>query len=956
MNKMVVDNDNPEDSVLTELSNVQQELLNVIYDEVSDLLVDQIKLAADLNNFSNNNKQLSEIVETQIIHAERIGSAAEMIGLQGLNKFCEHIKENFVFIKNTDPSLIVSLRSKILYWPDVTQTYLISPSDEDYINLMLDYLNQDEFPVMLDQQQRNDLEIYFNKSEIDAGHADYIHEATSDLVSLSISEDVDQEVFKSLMLDLTRQTEELSVSVSELQNDDFIKQLEISERIAHTLKSAGNTASISGVVNFTHHLEGIFSALLKAKRKPSNELHQCILNASDCIQEMAEFLQGIGPFPDQSIEVLQSVLDWVNKINLHGMSDQIGSHSIGKDVKAAKLDGSTRQAAKKMKTGKDVHIEPTLQISANLVDDLLKRAGENIISNEQIQELSHQLSASIQRFAASNEKVRGLAQELENMIELRGFLPQLDSYSQNEKFDALEVDQFNELHTFANQILESADDSMEFSTQIEQSALKLDQLSTNQVRTLYENQEAVLRIRMVPVKSILPRLKRSVRQASKLSGRIVELNISGEETLIDSEYINQLVDPIMHVLRNAIDHGIEDSEYRVKQGKVPEGKIQLSFKKEGNLIRVVCHDDGAGLDMKRIQSKAIANGLLEKNEKLTKELAIEFILRHGFSTKKKVSQLSGRGVGLAVVHTMINDLKGSVIIDSENGRGVKVDIIIPTTFNSVHALIVRCAENTVAISNRGVDEILFAGAGEIIEDGVEYFFQYEKDKYQLYDLQYLLEKVAYNEPITNKISLIIRDDTNKKFAVMIDEIFDTRDIITKPLSQFIPKISGLHGTTILGDGTVTAVIDIVELLNNMSSPSTNELPIKNSKNTQQLNYSALIVEDSISTRKSLAQFMRDLGFNVNTAKDGVEAIDQIQKQVPSVVLTDLEMPRMNGLELVNHLRANTKTAFTPIVIITSKSTEKHRKEAQRLGVSAYITKPYDEDELLTLIDSFDIAS
>ena len=592
----------------------------------------------------------------------------------------------------------------------------------------------------------------------------------------------------------------------------------------------------------------------------------------------------------------------------------------------------------------------------NLVDDLLKRAGENIISNEQIQELAYQLTTSIQRLAASNEKVKALAQELENMIELRGFLPQLDSFSKDEKFDSLEIDQFNELHTFANQILESADDSMEFSKQIEHSAARLEQLSTTQVRTLHENQEAVLRIRMVPVKSILPRLKRSVRQACKLSGRIVDLEVNGEETLIDSEYIHQLVDPVMHVLRNAIDHGIEDSEFRIKHGKEPNGRIQLNFKKEGNLIRVECQDDGAGLDMSSIKTKAIENGWLGKNDKLTKELAIEFILKHGFSTKKKVSQLSGRGVGLAAVHNKINDLNGSVIVDSESRHGVKVDIIVPTTFNSVHALIVRCAESTVAISNRGVDEILFAGAGEIITDDGEYFLQYKQEKYHLFDLQFMLEKVSHNKPVENKISLIIRDETNKKYAIMIDQIFDTRDIVTKPLSQFIPKISGLHGTTILGDGTVTAVIDIVELINNVSSRSTTE-PIKNDFiNTQQLNYSALIVEDAISTRKSLAQFMQDLGFNVSTAKDGVEAVDKIRRQVPSIVLTDLEMPRMNGLELIDHLRANTETALIPIIMITSKATGKHRKEAQRLGVNAYITKPYNEDELLTLINSFKIAS
>ncbi len=943
-------------SVSSELTHIEQELLNVIYDEVSDLLADQIKLSVNLNSFSNSIDQLSDLVELQIRHAERIGSAAEMIGMHGLYMFCMHIKDNLEFIIEVNPAMIISLRTSILFWPDVSRTYLISPDDKDYISLMIDFLSLKQFPVKLTQKKRNDIESNFKKSRIDADSSEFIHEATPDLVSLKISEDMDHEIFNSLMLDLTRQIEELYISVLELQNSDFIKQLEISERVAHTLKSAGNTANIAGIVNFTHHLEGIFSALLKSKQKPSDELHQCILDACDCLQEMTEFLKGDGVFPEQSLEVLQNVLDWVNKINLHGVDSKTGHYSVKDDVLDSKSEDSNTHNATIEKSNKEVQVDPTLHISVNLVDDLLKRAGESIISNEQIQGLSYQLTTSIQRLAASNEKVKALAQELENMIELRGFLPQLDSFSKDEKFDSLEIDQFNELHTFANQILESTDDSMEFSKQIEQSALKLEQLSTTQVRTLHENQEAVLRIRMVPVKSILPRLKRSVRQACKLSGRTVDLEINGEETLIDSEYIHQLVDPVMHVLRNAIDHGIEDSESRVKHGKDPNGSVQLNFKKEGNLVRVVCQDDGAGLDMLGIQKKAVANGWLGKNDKLTKELAIEFILKHGFSTKKKVSQLSGRGVGLAAVHNKINDLKGSVIIDSENGKGVKVDIIVPTTFNSVHALIVRCAESTVAISNRGVEEILFAGAGEIITDNDEYFLQYGQEKYHLYDLQFMLEKVSYNKPIENKISLIIRDETNKKYAIMIDQIFDTRDIVTKPLSQFIPKISGLHGTTILGDGTVTAVIDIVELLNNISSHSINEAPKNEFINTQQANFSALIVEDAISTRKSLAQFMQDLGFNVSTAKDGVEAVDKIRRQAPSIVLTDLEMPRMNGLELIDHLRANTETSSIPIIMITSKATEKHRKEAQRLGVNAYITKPYDEDELLSLINSFKIAS
>ena len=478
----------------------------------------------------------------------------------------------------------------------------------------------------------------------------------------------------------------------------------------------------------------------------------------------------------------------------------------------------------------------------------------------------------------------------------------------------------------------------------------------DQVRSLHENQEAVLRIRMIPVQSIVPRLRRAVRQACKSSNKRAQLEISGEHTLIDSEFVHQLVDPIMHILRNAIDHGIEESDQRVKHGKNAIGKVQLSFKKEGNLIHVVCQDDGNGINIELVKSKALEKGLLDKNEDFTKDRAIQIILQHGFSTKDKVSQLSGRGVGLAAVFTKIHEMKGSINIDSHNGNGVKVEITIPTIFNSDHALIVDCDDSTVAISNRGVDEILYAGAGKIISESGQHYFEYIRQRYPAYDLQFMLGKTEKNSPVDDKVTLILNDDANVKYAVTIDRIYDTRDIVVKPLSKFIPKISGLLGSTILGDGSVITVIDIIGLIKNSNRSTQSSKPRKNVQKIKDHHQYALIVEDAISTRKSLALFMRDIGFIVSTAKDGVEAINLIQKQLPSIVLTDLEMPRMNGLELTDHLRSNKETAHTPIIMITSKSTEKHRKEAERLGITAYITKPYDEDELLELIDSFKVIA
>ena len=654
-----------------ELAYAQQELLNLIYDEVSDLLVDQIKFSADIDELVKTPQQLTEVLETQIDHTNRIGSAAEMIGLHGLYKFCNHIRENFNFIKDNEPNLLLSLRAKILYWPDVVQTFLISPSDPDYMQLAMDFICQDELPIKLSAEDREDLKLQFRNSRIEVDEDNNrIHQATPELVSLEISDDIDNEIINGLLQDLPKLTEELSGSVDAFQNKEFLKQLEISERIAHTLKGASNTADIIGIANLTHHLESIFSALLKAKKRPSNELHRALMSATDCLQEMTEYLQGIGEFPSQAVQVLQEILNWSNKFDLHGVNFQVeAEESLDIKTSTSRIEPDNKDSIESEQQKNNLAIEPTLQISAKLVDDLLKRAGENIISNEQILELSVQANLALQRLSASNEKVRALSEDLENMIEISNFFPNKDSYSGNEKFDSLELDQFNELHTFANHLLESADDSVEHTHELKKALLKLEQLSSDQVRSLHENQEAVLRVRMVPVKIILPRLRRSVRQACRISERQVDLEVLGEETLIDSEYIYQLVDPLMHVLRNSIDHGIESSEERIKKGKQATGKIQLHFKKEGDHIRVMCQDDGNGLDMKSIKSKSIDLGLLNKNENLSVEQAINFILQHGFSTKHKVSQISGRGVGLAAVLDKIHDIKGSVNIETDSGEG-----------------------------------------------------------------------------------------------------------------------------------------------------------------------------------------------------------------------------------------------------------------------------------------------
>ncbi|QMU62085.1 MAG: response regulator [Gammaproteobacteria bacterium] len=954
----------PEES--TNLSAEQQEFLNLINAEIVDIQASHTeRLTTLIESSERKESDLQDELDTQIDQLERIGSASEMVGLRGLKKFCKQIHKFLSHVRDSDINQLTTLIEPLLDWPDIIQAYLFAPEDSDYILAALDYLNLDCWPIQLTPVEQKDFEDAFYSSKIEGDTSQTlsrIRDATLENINLNKPEDVPEELFDSLLQDLPDQTAEFSLAVQHLRGHDYLKQLEISKRIAHTLKGAGNTVGIQGLANLTHHLEDILDALLKENEKPSHKLHSVLENAADCLEEMSEHLHGMGQAPEETLQILQEVLNWANHIDEHGIPAENDSFNYNHESTANKIENSETpiNITSKIEDDekeKESQVEQSLRIATSLVDDLLKRADENIISNAQMQEYILRSKTFAKQLRSNNHKIKNLVNELEHLIEVRGFSSQFSPKNKQDKFDPLEMDKFNELNTYSNLLIEAAADSNEFAMSIEASLLKLENLSTVQRRILLENQEAVLRTRMVPIKSITQRLKRCVKQANKLSNKSAQLKIVGENILIDSDILNQLVDPLMHILRNAIDHGIEPAESRKQQGKTEGGSVNLRFHKKGKQIYISCEDDGRGLDIDRIKSKALEMGLLHEDIAFEKEDALKLILQHGFSTKEEISQLSGRGVGLDVVFADVRDLKGSVSMNTHYGVGTKIELSIPMTFHSTQALLVSCANNTLALSNRGVEEILHPGAGSIISKQNMPFFAYKQKHYPIFNLQNVLfneHKIESDDP--SQAVLIIKDEFDNSHAILIDKILDSREIVVKPFSRFIPKMSGLLGSTIIGDGSVISVLDLLDIVNIADPSILRSRNIKKKQSEHVNNIHALIVEDAISTRKSLAQFMTDLGFNVATAKDGVEAIDIIQKQLPSIILTDLEMPRMNGLELTDHLRSNKETENTPIIMITSRATDKHKKEAHRIGVTEYMTKPYDEDILLNIINKLSITA
>jgi chemosensory pili system protein ChpA (sensor histidine kinase/response regulator) len=503
--------------------------------------------------------------------------------------------------------------------------------------------------------------------------------------------------------------------------------------------------------------------------------------------------------------------------------------------------------------------------------------------------------------------------------------------------------------------VEIAADSAELSYQVNNDLGFLDDLLVNQGRLQQENQGAVLRTRMVPVKTVVPRLQRSVRQTCRLINKEVNLDVSGVNTLMDSNVLNDLVDPLMHMLRNAVDHGIETAEVRQSMGKDPVGRIHLAFFREGNRVVVRCQDDGAGLDLQAIRATAERRNLIAPNKQLEDDEIIRLILVSGFSTRTATTQTSGRGIGMDAVYSRVKELKGSLNIKSEAGKGCLLELRLPLTLISTHALLVSVNNQRFALSDRGVEQILYPGIGEVRRLGNSTTYQLDNDIYECSILEELLDLPRNSNSTDHCPVLLVQDDAGATRAIMVQEVLDSRDMVIKNLGYYIPKLAGVAGATILGDGSVVPVLDLPDLLRvplpslvSTHTQSQAEVGQQTDNNHQRC---ALIVDDSLSARRSLAQFIEDTGFEVHTAIDGLEAINTMASKIPDLLLVDMEMPRMNGLELTSHVRANEATRDVPVIMITSRSTEKHRQKAKSVGVNFYMTKPFSEDELLENIGS-----
>ncbi|TVR64600.1 MAG: response regulator [Candidatus Competibacteraceae bacterium] len=958
----------PEPAEQTIGSNLaQQELLDILRAEIEQIAEDADGVLALASAADSTPTARDEALSGYAEQLERLGDAAASVGLLGLRQVCAGLQTNLKHLAGQSDPLTAEQHTLLTSWTLPALAYLRALDDRSTGATLARCLEDAGWPQPLSTAKVAPLiELLVSAKLVteEEGAEARPRQAQPEDVSLELPEDVNPELLDGLLRELPGQAADFSAAIQRLATGEGqLDDVKVAQRIAHTLKGAGNTVGVRGIATLTHQIEDILQALAKQGALPDRPLADMLQNAADCLESMSEALLGIGSPPTQARAVLQEVLDWANRIDQTGIpTDEDRPPPVTAWTEPAAQIQSAAPAPRAPEPASPPETPPasrpapapeiTLRVPAPLVDNLLRLVGESIILTGQVQERVRRTMTQTRAVMGQNRLFQQLTAELEQLIDIRNVSSPLSKSLQRGDFDPLELEQYNELNTLTHRLVEAATDTHELNRTIEENLAALDTLLVDQGRLHRESQEAVLRTRMVPLQTLVPRLQRSVRQTCRLVDKEAELIVRGADTLIDSNVLNDMVDPLMHLLRNAVDHGIEPPEQRQRSGKPRAGRIELGFAREGNSIVIRCRDDGAGLDREAIRRTAVERGLLAADA-LPETTELErLILLPGFSTRDATTQTSGRGIGMDVVYSRLLEMKGALRIESQAGAGCLMVIRLPVTLIATHALLARMRNRLYAISDRGIEQIVYSGVGKIQKMGKTVLFQIGEDIHELTALDALLDLPPEQRARVRAAPavLLVREETGNRRAVLVQDIVDSRDLVVKNLGSYLPKLNGIVGATILGDGSVAPVLDLPELLR---APAPVPAP-RVAKPTAPTAAAAsrpfaLAVDDSLSARRSLAQCVQDAGFEVRTARDGLEAIAIIQGRRPDIVLADMEMPRMNGLDLTAHLRANPATRDLPIIMITSRSTEKHRREAERVGVDAYLTKPFVEDELLEQI-------
>jgi chemosensory pili system protein ChpA (sensor histidine kinase/response regulator) len=595
-----------------------------------------------------------------------------------------------------------------------------------------------------------------------------------------------------------------------------------------------------------------------------------------------------------------------------------------------------------------------LRVRADLIDRLVNEAGEVSIARARVEGELRSLKGNLLELTNSVIRMRSQVREIEIQAE-----SQIQSRASHVKpgeadFDPLEFDRFTRFQELTRSLAEGVNDV----STVQQSLLRniddADAALLAQARLSRDVQQQLFSIRTVPFGSLSERLYRIMRQTAKELDKRANLEIRGTQVELDRSVLEKLVGPLEHLLRNALDHGIESREDRLKRGKPETGEISVTVRQQGNEIVIEIADDGSGLDFDRIREKAQGLGLITGDAEPTEARLTECIFAPGFSTATKVTQVSGRGVGADVVRSDIAALGGRVDVATLRGGGTTFTLYLPLTLAVAQTVLVRAGGRLWAVPAPMIEQVQQIKDKDLINLYLTREVVWQNRKYPFFYLPRLLGNAGHNPETLRYNSVLLLKSGQNMTAVHVDEMVGNQEVVVKNIGPQLARVSGIAGATVLGTGEVVLIINPVQLAQRVDAEAEAPMVVKTMQAARAAAASAaasgpplvMIVDDSLTVRKITSRLLTREGFEVITAKDGLDALQMLGEHTPDAILLDIEMPRMDGFEFAKTMKGDARVAHIPIIMITSRTAEKHRNRAQELGIEVYLGKPYQEEELL----------
>ena len=616
----------------------------------------------------------------------------------------------------------------------------------------------------------------------------------------------------------------------------------------------------------------------------------------------------------------------------------------------------------------------SVRVRSQLLDRLVAQSGELMTSRARLESEVGQLRNSLSELTGNLERLRGQLRDVELQAETQMQSRLALSKDAQQNFDPLEFDRFTRMQELTRMMAESVNDVATVQRSLQRAIEGSEDDLAAQARQSRELQRDLLRTRMVEFEGISERLYRVVRQASKETAKQVRLDISGGSIEMDRGILDRMTPAFEHLLRNCVVHGIENQAMRAARSKDPIGLIAIEVQQAGNDVSVEFRDDGAGLNLPRIRERALQQGLITTDREMSDADVGNLIFAPGFSTATEVTELAGRGVGMDVVRTEVQSLGGRIETSSREGQGSSFRLVLPLTTAVTHVVMVRAGHLTVGVPSNLVEIVQRAPMKELDEAYRTGTYRYGESTLPFFWSGALLQSSQRStEPRGRTTPVIIFRSAAQRVAVHVDEVLGNQEVVVKALGPQLSRLPGLVAITALASGAVALIYNPVALasvygeqahalaadvpsVDAVVAPGAPAEPVALALSPHSDIPLVLVVDDSITVRRVTQRLLQREGYRVALAADGLQGLERLQAERPAVVLSDIEMPRMDGFDFVRNIRADEKLADLPVIMITSRIAEKHREHARELGVSHYLGKPYSEDELLGLIKGFTTAA